>query len=128
MLPKVPISCHEPSRHVHDDFFALLWANRFGAHRWVFVVLVAEHHHRDQAAAGFIIVHQLCPAVVTHLRPIRSCQQLYQFAFSPTATTSTSTLTLTVSNSAAIEESPITITGIYGIVSHETFVKLTVTK
>ncbi len=49
-------------------------------------------------------------------------------SFSLNPSTSTSTLTLTVSDSAAIEESPITITGIYGTLSHEAFVKLTVTK
>jgi hypothetical protein len=37
-------------------------------------------------------------------------------------------LTLTASKSAALGEFPITITGIYGTLSHQTFVKLTVTK
>src|ERR1035438_7710597 len=32
MLPEISISCHEPSRHVHNDFFVLLWADRLGAH------------------------------------------------------------------------------------------------
>jgi hypothetical protein len=45
MLPEIPISCHEPSRHVHDDFFAFLWADWRGAHLWVFIVFVAKHHH-----------------------------------------------------------------------------------
>ena len=49
-------------------------------------------------------------------------------SFSPSATTSTSTLTLAVSKSAVIGEFPITITGIYGTLTHQTFVKLTVTK
>jgi hypothetical protein len=49
-------------------------------------------------------------------------------SLSPSTSTSTSTLTLTVSKSAAIEESAITITGIYGTLSHETFVKLMVSK
>jgi hypothetical protein len=49
-------------------------------------------------------------------------------SFSPHATTSTSSLTLTVSRSAAIKQSAIAITGIYGTLTHETFVKLTVTK
>jgi hypothetical protein len=49
-------------------------------------------------------------------------------SFSPNPTTSTSTLTLTVTTSAAIKQSAIAITGIYGTLSHETFVKLTVTK
>lgn len=48
--------------------------------------------------------------------------------FSQNPTTSTSTLTLTATNSAALGESAITITGIFGTLSHETFVKLTVTK
>jgi subtilase family serine protease len=43
-------------------------------------------------------------------------------------TTSTSTLMLTVGDSAAIGESAITITGIYGTLTHETFVKLMVSK
>ena len=49
-------------------------------------------------------------------------------SFSPNPTTSTSTLTLTVSKSAVVQQSPITITGIYGTLTHQTFVKLTVTK
>jgi hypothetical protein len=49
-------------------------------------------------------------------------------SFSQNPTTSTSTLTLTVSKSAAVQQSPITITGIYGTLTHQTFVKLTVTK
>src|ERR1035441_1480740 len=32
MPPEIPISCHEPSRHVHNDFFALLCADRLRAH------------------------------------------------------------------------------------------------
>jgi subtilase family serine protease len=47
---------------------------------------------------------------------------------SPSSTTTTSTLTLTASKSAAVGEFPITITGIYGTLSHQTFVTLTVTK
>ena len=49
-------------------------------------------------------------------------------SLSPSSTTSTSTLTLSVSKSAAITKSGITITGIYGTLSHQTFVTLTVTK
>jgi uncharacterized membrane protein len=45
-------------------------------------------------------------------------------SFTPDVTASTSTLTLTASKSAAIGEFPITITGIYGILGHETFVTL----
>ncbi len=49
-------------------------------------------------------------------------------SFSRNPTTTTSTLTLTVSKSAAVQQSPITITGFYGTLTHQTFVKLTVTK
>jgi subtilase family serine protease len=49
-------------------------------------------------------------------------------SLSPNSTTSTSTLTLNVSKSAAITKSGITITGINGTLSHQTFVTLTVTK
>ena len=49
-------------------------------------------------------------------------------SFVPSATASASALTLTASKSAALGEFPITITGIYGTLSHQTFVKLTVTK
>jgi hypothetical protein len=49
-------------------------------------------------------------------------------SFSPNATDSSSTLTLTASKSAAVGEFPITVTGIYGTLSHQTFVALTVTK
>jgi hypothetical protein len=66
MTPKIPISWHESSRHVHNDFFALLWADRARARLRVLVVLVVEHHHRDQASAVLLVVDQLCPAVVTH--------------------------------------------------------------
>jgi hypothetical protein len=41
---------------------------------------------------------------------------------------STSTLTLTVSPSAAIGEKAVTINGIYGGLSHQAFVTLTITK
>jgi hypothetical protein len=51
MRPEIAIRPQQPSRHVHDDFFALLRADRLGAHLWVFVMLVTEHHHRDQASA-----------------------------------------------------------------------------
>ncbi len=49
-------------------------------------------------------------------------------SFSPNPSSSASTLTLTVSGSATIKKSPITITGIYGTLSHQAFVTLTVTK
>ncbi len=49
-------------------------------------------------------------------------------SFSPNATNSTSTLTLTVSKSASVGEFPLTIAGIYGTLTHQTFVTLTVTK
>ena len=49
-------------------------------------------------------------------------------SFSPNPTTSTSTLTVTVGKNAAIEESPLTITGIYGSLGQSTFVTLKVTK
>jgi hypothetical protein len=49
-------------------------------------------------------------------------------SLSPGTSTSASTLTLTVSKSAAIGESTITINGIYGTLSHQAFVTLTVTK
>src|ERR1017187_8044689 len=68
MRPEIPIRSQESSRHVHDDFFALFWADRLGAHLRVFVVLVAEHHHRNQGSAVLLVVEQLCPAVVTHGR------------------------------------------------------------
>src|SRR5713226_7764976 len=66
MRPEIPISCHEPSRHVQDDFFVLLWAHRLGAHLRVFIVLVAEHHHRDQASAVLLVVDKLGPTIVAH--------------------------------------------------------------
>src|ERR1039457_6681228 len=37
-LPEILICLQQPSRHVHDDFFALLRCNRLGAHLRVFVV------------------------------------------------------------------------------------------
>ncbi len=49
-------------------------------------------------------------------------------SFAPNATNSSSTLTLTASKSAATGEFPVTITGIYGTLTHQTFVKLAVTK
>src|ERR1035437_7668973 len=66
MRPEIAIRPQQPSRHVHDDFFALLWADRLGAHLRVFVMLVEEHHHRDQASAVLLVVDKLRPAVVTH--------------------------------------------------------------
>ena len=64
MLPETLIRPQKPSRHLHEDFFALLRADRLGAHFRVWVELVAEHHHRDQAPSVLLIVNQLCPAVV----------------------------------------------------------------
>src|ERR1035437_10792637 len=55
LRPEIAIRSQQPSRHVHDDFFALR-ADRLGAHLRVFVVLVAEHHHRDQASAVLLVV------------------------------------------------------------------------
>jgi len=55
MLPEIAIRPQQPSRHVHDDFFPLLWTDRLGAHLRVLVVLVAEHHHRDQASAVLLV-------------------------------------------------------------------------
>ena len=49
-------------------------------------------------------------------------------SFPPNPTTSTSILTLTVGKSATTGEYPTTVTGIYGTLTHEAFVKLTVTK
>src|ERR1035437_4560207 len=66
MLPEIPIRPQQPSRHVHDDFFALLWADRLGAHLRVFVVLIVEHEYRNHASAVLLVVDQLCPAVVAH--------------------------------------------------------------
>jgi VCBS repeat-containing protein len=48
--------------------------------------------------------------------------------FSPSSTTSTSTMTLAASPSAATGKYAITVTGVYGTLSHEAFVTLTVTK
>lgn len=48
--------------------------------------------------------------------------------FSPSSTTSTSTMTLAASPSAAAGKYAITVTGVYGTLSHEAFVTLTVTK
>ena len=39
VLPEIPIRTHEPSRHVNDDRFPLLWGDWLGAHLRVFVVL-----------------------------------------------------------------------------------------
>ena len=49
-------------------------------------------------------------------------------SLTPNTGTSTSTLKITVSASAAIQEFPIIITGIYGTISHDTFVTVTVEK
>ncbi len=68
MRPEIAIRPQQPSRHVHDDLLALLRADRLGAHLGVFVVLVAEHHHRDQASAVLLVVDKLRPAVVAHGR------------------------------------------------------------
>src|ERR1019366_9204289 len=68
MLPEIAMRPQQSSRHVHDDFFALLWADRLGAHLRVFIVLVMEHHHRNQAAAVLLVVDKLSPAVVAHGR------------------------------------------------------------
>src|SRR5208282_5060828 len=61
MLPEIAIRPQQPRRHAHDDFFALFRADRLGAHLRVFVVLVAEHHHRDQASAVLVVVDELRP-------------------------------------------------------------------
>src|ERR1035437_6692261 len=66
MRPEILIPPQQPSRHVHDDFFALLRADRLGTHLRVLVVLVAEHHHRDQASAVLVVVDKVSPAVVAH--------------------------------------------------------------
>jgi len=63
-LAEIAISSHEPSRHVHDDLFALFWADRFRAHLRVFVVLMTEHHHREKAPTMLLILNQPCPAIV----------------------------------------------------------------
>jgi subtilase family serine protease len=49
-------------------------------------------------------------------------------AISPGSTAASGTLTLTVANSALVGEQDITITGVYGLLSHETFVALKITK
>jgi hypothetical protein len=55
MLPKIAIRPQQSSRHVHDDFFALLWADRFGAHLRVFVVLAPGYLGADRIAdRGFL--------------------------------------------------------------------------
>src|SRR5437870_817860 len=66
MFPKILVSPRDPRRHVHDHIFSLFWADRLGAHLWVCVVLVVEHHHRDQASAVLLVVDKLRPAVVPH--------------------------------------------------------------
>src|ERR1019366_1217489 len=66
MLPEVPIRPQQSSRHVHDDFFALLWADRFGPHLRVFVVLVAERHHGDQASAVLLSLTSSAQFIVVH--------------------------------------------------------------
>ncbi len=47
---------------------------------------------------------------------------------SPSSTANTSTLTVTVGNSAALGKSSITVNGVYGTLTHQTFVTVTVTK
>jgi GNAT superfamily N-acetyltransferase len=46
---------------VHDDFFALLRADRLRAHLRVFVVLVVEDEHRNHASAVLLVVDKLGP-------------------------------------------------------------------
>jgi hypothetical protein len=62
MLPEIPISPHGSRRHVRDDFFALLWAHGLGAHLRLFVVLMVEHHHGDQASAVLVVVDKAQPS------------------------------------------------------------------
>src|SRR5450759_2495394 len=66
MRPEIAVRPQQPSRHVHDDFFALLWADRLSAHLRVFVVLVVEHEHRNHASAALLVVDKLSPAVMAH--------------------------------------------------------------
>lgn len=49
-------------------------------------------------------------------------------AFTQNPTASASTLTLTASPAAPIGEYAITITGVYGLLTHETFITVTTTK
>src|ERR1035438_7755721 len=56
MLPEIPIGSQESRRHVHDDLFPLLPADRFSPQLRILVVLVAEHHHRDQASAVLLVI------------------------------------------------------------------------
>jgi len=52
---------------VRDHVFALFWADRLGPHLRVFVVLVAEHHHGDQASAVALVADKFSPAIVPHV-------------------------------------------------------------
>jgi hypothetical protein len=61
------ISAHEPSRHVGDYFLSLLWADRIRTHLRFFVVLMAEHHHRDHASAVPLVVDQLTSTLTKRL-------------------------------------------------------------
>jgi hypothetical protein len=51
---------------VDNDLFPLFWADWLRAHCWIIVVLVVERHHRDHAAAMFLVIEQLRPAVTPH--------------------------------------------------------------
>jgi len=66
LLPEIPIRPQQPSLHVRDDIFPLLGANRLGPHLRVFVVLIVEHHRRDQAAALLFVADKLSPALGPH--------------------------------------------------------------
>ena len=65
--PEIPICPHKPDPHVHDNILALLRRNRLWTHPEVLVVLVAEHHYRNQTPAVFFIINQHSPAIVTHM-------------------------------------------------------------
>ena len=66
LRPEMLVRSQQPGRHVRYHIFALLGADRLGAHLRVCVVIVAEHHHGDQAPAVLLVVHKLGPSVVPH--------------------------------------------------------------
>ena len=68
LFPEVLICLQQTSCHVNDHFFALLRADRLGAHLRVFAMLVMEHEYGNHAAAVLLIIDQLSPTVVPQER------------------------------------------------------------
>jgi hypothetical protein len=60
----VPADLGDCARRLRQGSLSLLWADRVSAHLRVFVVLVVQHHHGDQAAAAFLAVNKFRPPLV----------------------------------------------------------------